>query len=76
MRIELPCLLCPRYSRSSSNDTPFQVNSNYYYWFHDHLKQGDFTMQTVESALQHMNILTKALPCLQFELERKLIMGF
>jgi hypothetical protein len=47
-----------------------------YHWFRDHLKQGEIEMRTVESALQRANILTKALPCPQFELERKLIMGF
>jgi hypothetical protein len=47
-----------------------------YHWFRDHLKQGEIEMQTVESALQCANILTKALPRPQFELERKLIMGF
>jgi hypothetical protein len=41
-----------------------------------HLKQGEIKMRTVESLLQRANILTKALPCPQFELERKLIMGF
>jgi hypothetical protein len=40
------------------------------------LKQGEIEMQTVESALQRANIFTKALPRPQFELERKLIMGF
>jgi hypothetical protein len=47
-----------------------------YHWFRDHLKQGKIEMRTVESALQCANILTKALPRPQFELERKLIMGF
>jgi hypothetical protein len=47
-----------------------------YHWFHDHLKQGEIEMRTVESALKCANILTKALPHPQFELERKLIMGF
>jgi hypothetical protein len=47
-----------------------------YHWFRNHLKQGKIEMRTVESALQRANILTKALPCPQFELERKLIMGF
>jgi hypothetical protein len=47
-----------------------------YHWFHDHLKQGKIKMQTVESALQRGNILTKALPHPQFELKYKLIMGF
>jgi hypothetical protein len=47
-----------------------------YHWFCDHLKQGEIEMRTVESALQRANILTKALPRPQFELERKLIMGF
>jgi hypothetical protein len=47
-----------------------------YHWFRDHLKQGEIEMRTVESALQRANILTKALPCPQFKLEHKLIMGF
>jgi hypothetical protein len=47
-----------------------------YHWFHDHLKQGEIEMRTVASALQWANILTKALTCPQFELERKLIKGF
>jgi hypothetical protein len=47
-----------------------------YHCFHDHLKQGKIEMRTVESALQCPNILTKAMPHPQFELERKLIMGF
>jgi hypothetical protein len=47
-----------------------------YHWFHNHLKHGEIEMQTVESALQCANILTKALPHPQFELERKLIMRF
>jgi hypothetical protein len=47
-----------------------------YNWFHAHLKQGEIEMRAVESTLQRANILIKALPCPQFELERKLIMGF
>jgi hypothetical protein len=47
-----------------------------YHWFRDHLKQGEIEMRTVESMLQCRNIITKALPRPQFELECKLIMGF
>jgi len=47
-----------------------------YHWFHEQLGKGTIRVEKIDGKLQRANILTKALPCIQFESECKMLIGW